>query len=206
MNPATQQHTSPKLAAAAVVVTHEVADYGRWKAAFDAHAPARKAAGIVRHHINRAADAPNRLSVYLAAENLPALKAFLASEGLKAVMADAGIVGPPAVALLTPAEDQLNTKEALAGVIVRHEVADYARWKLAFDGHASARAAAGVVGHAVNRGVENPNLVVVYLQAESLDAVRAFAASDDLKQVMQNAGIVGAPQIAFVQSAGWGSY
>ena len=67
---------------------------------------------------------------------------------------------------------------------------------MAFDGHGPARAEAGVIGHAVNRSVRNPNVVVIYLQAESLEALRAFAASPDLKQVMQAAGVVGAPDLA----------
>jgi hypothetical protein len=53
--------------------------------------------------------------------------------------------------------------------------------------------------------VGNPNMVVIYLQAESLDALRAFAATPDLKDVMQAAGIVGAPDLSFVNGAAWQS-
>lgn len=43
-------------------------------------------------------------------------------------MLNAGVKGPPRIAKVTPVEDSTR-KEALAGVIVRHEVADYAAWK-----------------------------------------------------------------------------
>ncbi len=88
-------------------------------------------------------------------------------------------------------------------MIVRHEVSDYAAWKKAFDGHAQSRARAGVIGHAVNRSVQNPNVVVLYLQAEPMDSLKAFASSDDLKQVMKGAGVVGAPDITFANGSIW---
>jgi hypothetical protein len=93
----------------------------------------------------------------------------------------------------------------LAGAIIRHEVGDYAAWKRAFDGHADARARAGIIGHAVNRSEKNPNLVVVYLQAESLEPLRAFASSPDVKQAMQSASVIGAPDVTFVNGGTWES-
>ena len=94
------------------------------------------------------------------------------------------MTGPPHIVDLTPVEDLTCKDRPLAGLIIRHEVRDYAAWKQAFDGHGDARANAGVIGHAVSRSVRNPNVVVVYLQAESLEALRAFAAAPELKAVM----------------------
>lgn len=65
------------------------------------------------------------------------------------------------------------------------------------------RRAAGILGHAVNRSTKNPNLVVVYLQAESLDALRTFAGAPELKAVMKAAGVIGAPDISFVNGSAW---
>ena len=76
-------------------------------------------------------------------------------------------------------------------------------WKASFDAHGAARARAGVIGHAINRSTRNPNVVVIYLQAASLDALHAFAAAPDLKEVMQAAGVVGAPELAFVNGGAW---
>lgn len=187
----------------AVVVTHEVSDFDTWKTAFDRHAGARQKAGITRTHINRHADAPNLLSVYMGGTDAAALDAFLSSQELMAAMRDAGVKGPPQIAKVTPVEDKTQKTGQLAGVIVRHEVKDYDTWKAAFDAHAGARAGAGIVGHAINRSRANPNVVVAYLQAQSQGKLEAFLSAPDLKQTMQKAGVVGAPDVTFVQEGEW---
>jgi hypothetical protein len=187
---------------AAVVVTHEVENYETWKRAFDQHAASRRSAGIVATHINRDAARPNVLSVYLAGNDAAKIAGFLHSQDLMTTMREAGVMGPPRIAAITPVEDNTR-KEALAGLIVRHAVADFAAWKRAFDDHAGARADAGIIGHAINRSVDDPNVVVVYLQARSLDQLRAFAESASLKDAMQRAGITSAPELSFVQGGAW---
>ena len=201
----TQTNTQKQLPKAAVVITHDVTDYDTWKAAFDAHAPARRNAGIIAAHINRHADDPNRLSVYLAGADAGPIEEFLSSPGLAKAMREAGVKGPPHIVMVTPVEDLTNKERALAGLIVRHEVSDFAQWRAAFDAHAQARAKAGICGHAVNRSAQNPNVVVVYLQAESIDSLRGFASSPELKQAMQSAGVVGAPDLTFVSGSEWES-
>ena len=198
----TQPLTTPL--AAAVVVTHDVESFERWKAAFDTHAEARRKAGIVSAHINRDADDPNRLSVYLGGSDAAKLAAFLKSPDLSSTMLDAGVKGPPIVATIKPVEDR-TVKRPLAGVIVRHAVKDFATWKRAFDGDASSRAAAGILGYAINQSAQDPNLVIVYLQAESIDALRAFTSSPALKQVMRDAGVEGPPTLSFVTGGTWES-
>jgi len=187
----------------AVVVTHDVENYDTWKQAFDQHAAARWSAGVVATHVNRHADVEGRISVYIAGTDAAKLDGFLKSRDLMETMKDAGVKGPPHVAVVTPIEDLTVKDRALAGLIVRHEVRDYAAWKRGFDAHGGARAAAGIVGHAVNRSTQNPNVVVLYLQAESLDPLRAFAGNPDLKSVMEAAGVVGAPEFTFAHGGAW---
>jgi len=195
------QTTAP--ATVAVLVTHAVESYETWKRAFDGDAAAQKSAGIVATHINRSAENPNLVSVYLAGTDAAKLDAFLASPDLKETMKGAGVKGPPQFTKITPVEDLTVKDRPLPGAIVRHEVADFTAWKRGFDGDATARARAGIIGHAVNRSAERPNLVVIYLQAESLDALRAFTSKPELKEVMKAAGVIGAPEIAFVNGEGW---
>ena len=83
---------------------------------------------------------------------------------------------------------------------------DYAAWKRIFDEHDATRKKAGLIGYAINRRTEKPNTVVVYLQAGSLDQIRAFVQSADLKATMDRAGVVGAPQITFVHGLDPASY
>jgi hypothetical protein len=198
----TQSKTSA-LPSIAAVISHDVTDFDAWKRAFDHHSTARQGAGIVAAHVNRDASNPNQLSVYLAANDAEQLNTFLTSRGLMEAMRDAGVKGPPAIAMITPVEDRTVKDRPLAGVIVRHEVSDFATWKRAFDSDGERRQKAGIVGHAVNRSVKNPNLVVAYLQAESLDALRAFVGAAELKAVMKAAGVVGAPEVSFVTGGAW---
>jgi quinol monooxygenase YgiN len=199
----TRAASQSQLPAAAVVINHDVEDYAAWKRAFDRHAATRRNAGIVAAHVNQDAENPNRLSVYLAGSDRGRLAAFLGDISLMATMREAGVTGPPHIVDLTPVEDVTCKDRPLAGLIIRHEVRDYAAWKRAFDGHANARGTAGVIGHAVSRSVRNPDVVVIYLQAESLEALRAFAAAPDVKAVMAAAGVVGAPDLSFVHGGQW---
>ena len=76
-----------------------------------------------------------------------------------------------------------------AAAIVTHEVADFATWKTQFDGHEPARKAAGILGHHINRGLENPNTITVYLAVSDVDKAKAFFASSDIRTVMTAAGV-----------------
>jgi hypothetical protein len=199
----TRAASQSQLPIAAVVINHDVEDYAAWKRAFDVHAAARRNAGIVAAHVNQDAENPNRLSVYLAGTDRAKLTAFVGDIALMATMREAGVTGPPHIIDMTPVEDLTRKDRPLAGLIIRHEVRDYAAWKQAFDGHGDARGKAGVIGHAVSRSVRNPNVVVIYLQAASLGPLRAFAAAPDLKAVMAAAGVIGAPDLSFVQGGEW---
>ncbi|HEX2736476.1 MAG TPA: hypothetical protein VHM70_32965 [Polyangiaceae bacterium] len=196
--------TPSAVPAAAAILTHQVADYKAWRVVFDEHAGARQKAGILGSHVNQAADNPNLVSVYLAAPSAAVIQNFLADPELKSTMQRAGVVSAPVVTMLTPVEDSTIKDRPLAGAIVRHTVADFDQWKKAFDEHAPARTQAGIIGYAVNRMSAEPNTVVIYLQAENLDSLRTFAASDDLKKAMSKAGVQGPPVISFVQGSSFG--
>jgi len=199
----TRAAAQSQLPTAAVVINHDVEDYAAWKRAFDRHAATRRSAGVVAAHVNQDADNPNRVTVYLAGTDRAKLAAFVGDIALMATMREAGVTGPPHIIDMTPVEDLTRKDGPLAGLIIRHQVRDYAAWKTAFDGHAGARGQAGVIGHAVSRNVRNPNEVVIYLQATSLEALRAFAATPELKAVMAAAGVRGAPDLSFVHGGAW---
>jgi len=188
---------SEQLPAVAVVITHEVEDWDNWKPGFDAHAEARKEAGVLGHHINRGADNPNLLAVYLPATDKDKVTELLADDETRKKMAQAGVKGTPDIKFMKPVLNASILDRALAGMIVAHEVADFDKWKTTYDGFDSTRIEAGIVGHAVNQALDNPNMVVVYHQAETVDALKAFMANDKLKAGMKEAGVTSAPQVSF---------
>ena len=85
-----------------------------------------------------------------------------------------------------------------AAALITHPVADFDAWKVGFDQHEPARRAAGALGHHVNQAEGNSNLVTIYLAVSDLDKAKSFAGSDDLKAVMQQVGVTGAPEISWV--------
>ena len=58
---------------------------------------------------------------------------------------------------------------------VEHRVADYARWKGAFDSDPVGREAGGVRAHRVGRDVSDPDLVLIELEFDDSAAAEAFA-------------------------------
>jgi hypothetical protein len=83
-------------------------------------------------------------------------------------------------------------------VLIRHKVADFAKWKPAYDAHGSARANAGLKEERLLREIDDPNEVLLLFSAQDLNKAKQFAASDDLRQRMQQAGVAEKPDIWFL--------
>jgi len=80
-------------------------------------------------------------------------------------------------------------------LLIRHKVAEFAKWKPAYDAHGSARANAGLKEERLLRNIDNPNEVVLLFSAQDLNKAKQFGASDDLRQRMQQAGVTDKPDI-----------
>jgi len=196
-------HTIPPVA---ILVSHRVSEFDAWKKVFDDDLPARKKAGCLGHHINRGADDPAWVHVYCPATDVDKVKAFIHSPEVADVMVNAGVVGPPSITFMTPKSTDIIPDQKLPGIIVTHEVEDYDRWRAAYDEFDGFRKQSGIVGHAVNQELGNPNRVIVYHQANDMDSLRAFVDSPELEEAMQRAGVSGAPDIRFVQVADFADY
>jgi len=83
-------------------------------------------------------------------------------------------------------------------MIVRHKVRDFDEWKQAYDDHQSHRQEAGLTEQYLLRGADDGNEVVAMFAAESIDRAKEFAGSEELKTVMQNAGVIDRPDIHFL--------
>ena len=88
----------------------------------------------------------------------------------------------------------------MATLLVRHKVEDFAKWKAVYDEAAteSLRNASGVKAHRVLRNADSPNEVIVLHEYDDLAKARQFAQSDELKQIMQRAGVSDHPDIYFL--------
>ena len=84
-------------------------------------------------------------------------------------------------------------------MLIRHKVADFAKWKPVYDAHSPSRQKAGLKEEYLLRSADDPNEVILLFSAEDLDKAKAFTASDDLRQAMQKAGVRDKPDVYFLK-------
>ena len=84
-------------------------------------------------------------------------------------------------------------------LLIRHKVTDYAQWKSAFVAHSVTRQANGSRGGQLFRNASDSNELVVLLEWDDLERARQFAQSEELREVMQRAGVVDHPTIFFLK-------
>jgi heme-degrading monooxygenase HmoA len=90
---------------------------------------------------------------------------------------------------------------AMPYLLVRHKVADYAKWKPVFDEHGATRQASGSKGGLVLRSADDPTEVILLLEWDDLEKARQFAGSADLREAMQRAGVSDHPDLYFLDQA-----
>lgn len=83
-------------------------------------------------------------------------------------------------------------------VLVRHKVADFAGWKQVFDGNFGTRHGAGELSCRIFHNHDNATDLTLFFEWETLERARAFFASEPLKNGMKQAGVVGSPEIVFL--------
>ncbi len=192
-----------QLPPAAMIVSYQVADFDAWKAVFDDNEQRRIDSGILGHHINRAEGDPNSVALYLAVGDVDRAKAFTTSDELKSAMTEAGVTTAPEFMWMTPVREVIVWDRELPAMIISHHVEDFDAWLVGYDAADELQRSNGIIGHAANRSIDDPSLVVVYHQAESFDTLRSFLRSDELRAVMKEAGATSEPEVTF-HTGGWG--
>jgi len=79
----------------------------------------------------------------------------------------------------------------------RATVADYATWRDAFAEFAPVLAKRGVVASTVYQSVDDPNDITVAHEFTTLEAAKAFLASQELKAARPSAGVTETPTVWF---------
>ena len=87
----------------------------------------------------------------------------------------------------------------MAHVLVRHKVADFAKWKKSYNTHAPSRKQAGLKEAGLWRNQQDASEVFILFKAASLAKAKKFAGSEDLKAAMQTAGVVDKPDLYFLK-------
>jgi heme-degrading monooxygenase HmoA len=82
-------------------------------------------------------------------------------------------------------------------VIIRHKVANYAKWKRAVNNFKKFRKASGEQCFHVLRCAKNPNDLTVCCGWDTNAHLKKFIKSSELRQAMKAAGVIGKPDICF---------
>jgi hypothetical protein len=89
-------------------------------------------------------------------------------------------------------------------MFVRHSVQDYEAWKSVFDSVGDLRRRNGEKSYQILRQDNASNNLVALFEWDNLDNARKYAASPELKEAMQRAGVTGKPEILFLEEASRG--
>ena len=84
-------------------------------------------------------------------------------------------------------------------LLVHHQVEDFNKWKPFFEQHSDFRAQNGCKGGRVFRSSDNPNDLFILFEWDNIENVQKFAQSDNLKEIMQKAGVQGIPEVHFIE-------
>jgi hypothetical protein len=84
-------------------------------------------------------------------------------------------------------------------LLVHHRVKDFDKWKVAYDAHSGERQKAELKELQLLHTKGDENDVTLLFEAKNPQKAKAFAESDNLKQIMKDAGVQGAPELSFLK-------
>lgn len=79
--------------------------------------------------------------------------------------------------------------------VIESHVKDYATWKSHYDQHQPMRVKGGATNDRVYQSPTDPSRVCVLMDFPSLRQAETFLHGSDLRQAMEEAGVIGAPRI-----------
>ena len=86
----------------------------------------------------------------------------------------------------------------MAVMLVQHKVKDFAEWKKVFDSAVGMRKSSGELSVQVLRDASDPNSLTLVNKWDSLENAQKFAHSPELQAAMEKAGVMGAPNVSFL--------
>ena len=82
-------------------------------------------------------------------------------------------------------------------VMIRHKVADYAKWKRVVNAAKVWRKASGEKSFYVLRSSKNPNDLTVCCAWDTAARMQKLMKSPELRERMEDAGVIGKPEVQF---------
>jgi quinol monooxygenase YgiN len=86
----------------------------------------------------------------------------------------------------------------------RHTVKDYDAWKSVFDSVSDLRQQNGERAYQILRQGNGSGELILLFEWDSLENAQRYASSPELKEAMEQAGVIGKPEILFLEEAARG--
>ena len=80
-------------------------------------------------------------------------------------------------------------------LMISHEVNNFEEWKKQFEANEPMRAEAGIKFTGLYQAHDNPNMVTVTSEANDVAIVTNFMAQAGMKEIMEKAGVISAPEV-----------
>lgn len=195
------ENTTEEEPTPAVAVMHAVESWQEWKKHYDADKDSRQEMGMETLGIFVSPEDQNYVTVFIKTPNHEKAKEFSNSAELKETMEKAGVLEEPRMLYMDIIRMPTRDYDQKYRMMVTHEVEDYEKWKEVFDQHAPERREAGLELIGIGRNHDNPDEISVMLAFDDMDSARLFAESQDLKEAMDEAGVIGSPTIYWYEVA-----
>jgi len=180
-----------------LIIQHKVANFDKWKPAYDAHDSTRRSYGLTNYILGRGMNDPNMVVVILKMDDVNKAKELTGSQGMKDRMQKAGVIGKPSFDYVDVVMNDTSKIEQNARLMMTHKVKDWDAWKKVFDSHKQARIDAGLVDRGLGYSDGDNHMVTIVFAVTDKKKADAFLKSKDLKDKMTAAGVEGQPTSLF---------
>lgn len=89
----------------------------------------------------------------------------------------------------------------MALLVVHMQVKDYVAFRKIFDDATPTRTHFGGTGHKVYTSPSDPNEITILSEWKSMEQAKVYAASNEIKEAMKNAGVISQPGLTFLAEA-----
>ena len=175
------------------VITHKVADYTKWLAAYEAHDSVRVAHGLHNFVIARGVEDTNMVMVVTKVDDTTKAKEFAKDPGLKAAMKKGGVLGVPTISIYTETWQDTATIGTTLRSVATFTVKDWDAWLKGFEAGRQERMDNGITDRVVGHDLDDNTKVSVVTALTDTAKAFAYHKSDGLKKRHAAEGMIGEP-------------